>query len=322
MVVRDYAICYFDLMGQRDGLLRKVRETNDITSVQAEIELTSNAIRTFNLGIAEAKQIFESEPEKLLQAAGLSQDEINRNLPCIKELSLGIQQFSDTTIFYVNADSSVGLGVFVSWCLALSVNYLSLLPKGILIRGGIAIGKGWEISPNCLYGPVLEDAYYLEGKIADFPRIVTTHEVFRKLNEVDQLDAHYNKQTPFLGENIKCAKFFSMDYDGAYIFDYLSLSAIRGYELLWQIPKGLIFREIKEGLRFICEKYNELQHQSLDDCNIINITKKYALLQSYWLQRINLILKDLDSIEADMTGTQEDHTPIDTVAQSQAKEPK
>ena len=296
MVVRDYAICYFDLMGQRDGLLRRVRTTNDLTNVQEEIELVSDAIRNFNLRIAAAKQTIESEPEKLLQAVGMSQDEINSNMPDIKGLSLGIQQFSDTTIFYVNADSRVGLGVFVSWCLALSVNYLALVSRGILIRGGIAIGKGWEISPNCLYGPVLEDAYYLEGKIADFPRIVTTYDVYRKLSEADQFDAQYYKQSPPLSFNLKCTELFSMDFDGAYILDYLSLSAMRGYKL-WQIPKGQIFGALKGGLRFIREKYGELQRQSLADRNILNITKKYALLRSYWLQRIGLILKDDEESE-------------------------
>lgn len=295
MVIRDYAVCYFDLLGQRDGLLRKVREAKDTTAVQTEVELVSDAIRNFNIAIASAKERIVSEPDKLLQVTRFSQDEINKSLPSIKEISLGVQQFSDTTVFYVSADSQVGLGVFNSWCRALSLYYLNILSAGILIRGGIAIGKGWEISPNCLYGPVLEDVYHLEGRIADYPRIVTTHEVYRRLVEVDRLDSLYYAQP--LPSYLKCAELYSMDFDGAYILDYLSMSAIKGHELLLQVPEGRIFKMLKDGLRFIRERHNELQNQALDDINKANIAKKFALLQSYWLQRVNMVLDACDARE-------------------------
>lgn len=308
MVIRDYAVCYFDLLGQRDGLLRKVREAKDLTTVQKEVELVSDAIKKFNSTIAAATEEIKSNPERLLQVAGLPQDEINKSLPDIKKLSLGIQQFSDTTVFYVNADSRVGLGVFNSLCRALSLDYLNLLAAGILIRGGIAIGKGWEMSPNCLYGPVLEDVYHLEGKIADYPRIVTTHGVYRQLAEVDRLDALDCAQP--LPSYLKCAELFSMDFDGAYILDYLSISTIKGYELLLQIPEGHIFKMLKDGLRFIRERHNELQNQALDDINKANIARKSALLKSYWLQRIDKVLNACDS----------DRAPQNTCADSLSSE--
>ena len=295
MVIRDYAVCYFDLLGQRDGLLRKVREAKDTTTVQREVELVSDAIRNFNTAIASAKEKIVSEPDKILRLARVPQDEINKSLPSIKEISLGIQQFSDTTVFYVSADTPVGLGVFTSWCRALSLYYLNLLTAGILIRGGIAIGKGWEISPNCLYGPVLEDVYHLEGKIADCPRIVTTHEVYHRLVEVDRGDALYYKQFPQAPLDLRCAELFSVDFDGAYILDYLSLSAIKGHKLLYQISGDHISKMVKDGMRFICEKKNELQNRALDDINKANIAKKFALLKSYWLQRIDAVLNECDS---------------------------
>ena len=295
MVIRDYAVCYFDFLGQRDGLLCKVREAKDLTTVQKEVELVSDAIKKFNSTIAAATEEIKSNPERLLQVAGLPQDEINKSLPDIKKLSLGIQQFSDTTVFYVNADSRVGLGVFSSWCRVLSLHYLGLVASGILIRGGIAIGRGWEISPNCLYGPVLEDVYHLEGKIADCPRIVTTHQVYRRLVEVDRYDALHYKQFPPAPLDLKCAELFSMDFDGAYILDYLSLSAIKGHKILFRASGNDIVKAVKEGMRFICEKKDELQNQALYDINKANVARKFALLKSYWLQRIDMVLKACDS---------------------------
>lgn len=310
MVIRDYAVCYFDLLGQRDGLLRRVREAKDLTTVQKDVELVSDAIRNFNATIATATEEIKTNPERLLQIAGFPQDEINKSLPDIKKLSLGIQQFSDTTVFYVNADSRVGLGVFSSWCRILSLRYLGLVASGILIRGGIAIGRGWEISPNCLYGPVLEDVYHLEGKIADCPRIVTMHQVYRRLVEVDRCDALYYKQIPPSPLDLKCAELFSMDFDGAYILDYLSLSAIKGHKILFQSSGNDIAKAVKEGMRFICEKKDELQNQALDDINKANVARKFALLKSYWLQRIDKVLNACDS----------DRAPQNTCADSQSSE--
>ena len=86
-----------------------------------------------------------------------------------------------------------------------------------------------------------------------------------------------------------------MDFDGAYILDYLSMSAIKGYKLIWQIPEGRIFKVLKDGLRFIREKNSEIQHQALDDTNKITIARKFALLRSYWLQRIDMVLNECDS---------------------------
>lgn len=293
MVIRDYAVCYFDLLGQRDGLLHKVREAKDTTTVQREVELVSDAIRNFNIAIASAKEKIVSEPDKLLKFVGFPQDRIDESLPSIKNLSFGIQQFSDTTVFYVNADSRVGLGVFNSWCRALSLHYLGLVASGILIRGGIAIGKGWELSPNCLYGPVLEDVYHLEGEVADCPRIVTTHEVYRQLAEVDRLDALDCAQP--LPSFLRCAELFGMDFDGAYILDYLSVSAIKGHKLLFRASGNDIAKVVKEGMRFICDKKDELQNQASNDINKAKVAKKIALLKSYWLQRIEMALKECDS---------------------------
>ena len=38
-IVRDYIACYFDFLGQRSGLLKKVRESSDMDSVQSEVIL-------------------------------------------------------------------------------------------------------------------------------------------------------------------------------------------------------------------------------------------------------------------------------------------
>ena len=295
--VKDYAVCYFDLLGQRDGLLRRVREAADLAGVQEEIERVSEAIQNFNAAIYGAKTEIEQHPDKLLRMMGKSEDEIEKLLPELKSLNFGIQQFSDTTVFYVSAENRMALGIFVSWCLVLSVNYLTMISKGILIRGGISIGRGWEISPNCLYGPVMEDVYRLEGCVADFPRIVMSAETYQRFKVVDDFDAEELRSQ---GINevplwLKTAELFSKDFDGVYVLDYLSVSTIQRFDNFWSIPRGQIYSMIIQGLRYIRTTCETLMKESSKDVARVNVARKIALLRSYWLQQTGKITEMADA---------------------------
>lgn len=295
--VKDYAVCYFDLLGQRDGLLRRVREATDLAGVQAEIEQISEAIRNFNTAIYGAKTEIEQHPDRLLRMMGKSEYEIEKLLPEIESLNLGIQQFSDTTVFYVSAENRMGLGIFVSWCLALSVNYLNMISNGILIRGGISIGKGWEISPNCLYGPVMEDVYGLEGRVADFPRIVMSSETYQRFKDMDDLDEVELRRHGILSVPpwLKSSELFSKDFDGIYVLDYLSIAAIKRFDNFWSIPRGQIYSMIIQGLRYIRTTCATLMEEASKDVTKVNVARKIALLRSYWLQQTEKINEMADA---------------------------
>lgn len=284
--IKDYAVCYFDLMGQREGLLRKVREAVDLASVMPEVEQVSNAIIGFNNSIYGAKSTIEQKPDELLRALNFSEEAIKPLVAEIKKLDFGIQQFSDTTIFYVSTDNRIGLGVFASWCLVLAANYLNLISNGILIRGGISIGRGWKFAPNCLYGPVMEDVYRLEGYVADFPRIVMSSETYQRFKTADILDAEELRRSGSSSNKfaLECAELFSKDFDGIYVLDYLSLSAIRGLWNMWGVPAGQIYSIIEKGLRYIRTTCSVLKEEASKDVTKANVVRKMELLKSYWVQ--------------------------------------
>ena len=288
--VKDYAVCYFDLLGQRDGLLRRVREAADLAGVQEEIEHVSEAIKNFNNAISKVKTEFEQHPDELCRKVGMAESQVEKMLPQIKQLDFGIQQFSDTTVFYVSADNNAGLGIFMSWCLALSVYYLNLIANGILIRGGISIGRGWEITPNCLYGPVMEDVYRLEGRVADFPRIVMSSETYQRFKKVDDSDEEELRQmgVSVMPVGFKCSELFTKDFDGIYVLDYLSMHAIRGFDT-WAIPRREIYSKIIQGLRYIRTTCATLIEEASKDIAKVNVARKIALLRSYWLQQTEKI---------------------------------
>ena len=177
------------------------------------------------------------------------------------------------------------------------INYLNMISKGILIRGGISIGKGWEISPNCLYGPVMEDVYRLEGSVADFPRIVMSSETYQRFKEVDDLDAEDLRRQGILSVPLwlKSAELFSKDFDGIYVLDYLSVSAIKRFGNFWSISRGQIYSMIIQGLRYIRTTCATLKEEVSKDVEKVNVARKIALLRSYWLQQTEKINEMVDA---------------------------
>ncbi len=57
-----------------------------------------------------------------------------------------------------------------------------LMQAGILIRGGISIGKMIHQNNGILMGPALIEAYQLETNLAKFPRIILSKKLLEKLN--------------------------------------------------------------------------------------------------------------------------------------------
>lgn len=60
---------------------------------------------------------------------------------------------------------------------------LHLLHKGVLSRGGIAVGA-LRHKGNFVYGPALVEAYRLESKVANYPRIVLAKDAVAKSSQV------------------------------------------------------------------------------------------------------------------------------------------
>lgn len=284
MVVQDYVVCYFDLLGQRSGLLKGVRETPDVKTVLSEIDKVSRAIQRFNAIITGTKKVLITESPNLLENLGLSDRYKVTFLERIKNAHFGIQQFSDATFFFANIenDDGIGLGVFIVWCLYFAANFLHLLSDHLMIRGGITVGKGWEIPPDYLYGPVLEDVYNLESKIAVFPRIVITDEALHRLEEIDQ-------------SRFRCMDFFTEDYDGVRILDYLSIPVIRWFEANMSVKRINIIHALKEAINFIRTEYYSLKRKVSQDISYAGETRKLAYLLGYWQSRLESIVNFYDS---------------------------
>lgn len=294
MRIREYLVCYFDLLGQRDGLLKQIRENAISEEVLSQVEQVSNAICRFNHAIATVVKLIHEHPEKLLGILNIPKEAWPVLIDNLKECSSGIQQFSDTTIFYVSTENDIWIGIFIAWCRELAVHIIDLTSEHILIRGGIAIGKGWEIEPNCLYGPVLEDVYSLESKYAIYPRITISEKAYeRLLAALNPADNRLETNQLLVQECQTLTTLFATDFDGLRILDYLSIAVLRWFEVYLDRDKlkGLVI----SCLDFILKEYDEIVSVVPARQEKARIALKHTLLRSYWLQRWNTLKQYFDS---------------------------
>lgn len=88
-----------------------------------------------------------------------------------------------------------------------------LLSEGILIRGGLTIGKLIHNNNGVIMGQGLIDAYELESRVAKFPRIVLSNTLINKLNKtIDSKRNRYPYHQDLKRFEDGCVGFHQMEY--------------------------------------------------------------------------------------------------------------
>ncbi|MGN6710117.1 hypothetical protein [Anaerocolumna jejuensis] len=90
----------------------------------------------------------------------------------LREFGVEISTFSDSIVISYPIDYEGGLFFVLMELIHLQ---LDLACYGILIRGGLSIGLLYH-DGNIVYGPAMNEAYYLESKCAIYPRIIIKKE--------------------------------------------------------------------------------------------------------------------------------------------------
>ena len=90
------------------------------------------------------------------------------DIESLHEFGVEISTFSDSIIISYPIDFEGGLFFIIMELIHLQID---LVFYGILIRGGLSIGLLYH-KENIVYGPAMNDAYYLESKCAIYPRII------------------------------------------------------------------------------------------------------------------------------------------------------
>jgi hypothetical protein len=218
-----YCVAFLDILGQRRKLLQLAPvPTKDDETTRLLSETAGNVIRLRRRLAA----CFEAFGKPTLYLSMLPPDARERILNARQ--SLRSRSIGDSIIMEISflgdedgCASMIGVyGCIASCCFLHLVGLSTKCP----IRGGIDMGLGINISERGdpeVYGPVLGNAYNLESKLADYPRILVSNELIGYLEQTAGLP-----QTTPLGKlanylAAECKQFITIDTDGKPMLDFL-----------------------------------------------------------------------------------------------------
>lgn len=165
-----------------------------------------------------------------------------------------VTTFSDSLVIsYPVDEKDRDIDVFYSILLDLTRLQLDLLDNNVIIRGGIAIGK-LRHTQNEIFGPAMNEAYYLESKVAKYPRIVVRERVI-----MDYLKKYVDNNP----NKIKLLKLLRLDEDAnVYFLDYLGkkdlFNSTIDYNTMLQTIESIIIHGKKSSDGKTLEKYEWL----------------------------------------------------------------
>lgn len=170
-------------------------------------------------------------------------------------------QFSDSIIISAKNDQQ-GLKEIIH-----SVHIIcdNLLYYNILTRGGITKGNLYDNSKT-VFGPGFLRAYHIEKDVAEYPRILIDHRIYREVKEISYLKSHFRRDFDYL---------YHLDILRLGPFWYGNMSdVIVGYN------KAPIIAINKE--EWLISIKNLIEEELLKQKNNISIIKKYEWMARYF----------------------------------------
>ena len=176
---------------------------------------------------------------------------------------ISITHFSDCIVMSapININGSCDL-------LIRAVNELmySFFDRGILLRGGISIGKLVHESSGVLFGPGLIEAYQLESNEAKYPRLVVSKSSREKFEEIFHdiyLELFKDSSDGYLTTNVLQVIRFKLLSQGEFSFDLIDSKIAK---LLDKVEnKGI---SIKEKINYIASEWELCKLEIYKDIGI------------------------------------------------------
>lgn len=183
MRYEDRLICFIDILGFRDHI--------------------GNTVDAFN-------KDNEKEIDKLIEALNCIQRLLKFDYAEFSKTKT-ITQFSDSVV--ISFDYTEESEIFFT-LKDIQTVVINLALRGILCRGGITKGKIYH-NKDLVFGPGMNDAYILESKAANYPRIILSEEIIKLA--IKYKAAHHRKDQ----EQRMMEDFLGKDSDGMYYIDYV-----------------------------------------------------------------------------------------------------
>ncbi|MCU0323312.1 MAG: hypothetical protein MUE72_12905 [Chitinophagaceae bacterium] len=124
--------------------------------------------------------------------------------------------FSDSLVlsWSVDSDDPFSKCIFIPMMLEVAKIAIRALYFGLLVRGAITFGECYH-EDGIFFGKALDEAYYLESEIANYPRIIISNELLQR-----NLIMTTQSQNP-------CEKMLLKDFDHINYLNYLCVFTFR-----------------------------------------------------------------------------------------------
>jgi hypothetical protein len=206
-----------------------------------------------------------------------------------KDFPLGVEQFSDTFVFYAPLGNAEGellvLPVYAILGACFMAMQMSLAGK-VPLRGGIHIGSGLKSPDLSFYGPALAVAHHLENEIAQYPRIVVSSAVAAFVQHTPAPIGCPRIDQWRLDMLQMCRDMLYKDgSDGQVIVDWLGNGARRLHD---GEGDDLTISALRKAHDFVGQMATEFEQRSIAENkpNDVKLARRYSLLYQYMLARL------------------------------------
>jgi hypothetical protein len=262
MKYQDRVVIFIDILGFKELL----NETTDKEGNDNELGI-SKVVEAYN-SIRDVWDLDKVNKEhNFLKKASKQSKEITIFSDCIV-ISFPTKEKSE--IFYTLLE--------VKWMI------LRLITKGILCRGAISYGKLLH-NKKFLFGPALVEAYLLESKAANYPRIILDRSVIDLAGQAKQ-DNHTKEEEMEYVESL-----LEKDLDGMYYIDYFAKAQEELDDPQYDFPEYIqkLGEKIRQGMNsskhsskadirvkyiWMKEKYNRMVEQAKNNKTFLNSLKE------------------------------------------------
>ena len=176
MDYQERLVCFIDLLGFKST----IDQTIDSDEIRLRLYEVIKSLNESSLkaGMYGTIPVWCANPEKPFQ---LASEFYGENI--IDELSelfpLDITQFSDS--FVISCPSSDSGSCLLLLKGIYLIKILVFYNLGMMLRGGIALGKLIHEEGGALFGPAMNEAYYIESELAKYPRVLISEDAYTHL---------------------------------------------------------------------------------------------------------------------------------------------
>jgi len=273
LLFQHYLVVFFDHLGQRENLRKITGIPTTEVDKQKFIDSTKESVgRVLNIRDS-FMNYFEAASTYVPDATLVPPEFRDEFLASQKRTAINVYGISDAIIIAVplmstdeNCSAINGIhDAFVATC---GIGLLSLSIH-IPMRAGLDVGMATQIDEREIYGPALESAFYLESKLAEYPRFLVGKELINYLLWVE------NQQcTTRIGAVAKetakyCREMVIQDTDGRFMLDFL------GAKIKESSENVIDTKLVASALEFVIDQYKKY----LSDENDKLASRYYRLLR-------------------------------------------